>query len=207
MSSFPETSSFSYEYPQTPSSSTDISGWVPPPPTFTRKVGRMYVLLERKDSNQNPKFVCVVGPCWPMVFGTSAMILGISLFVILKFMHDIQTGLLIAALIALAATMVTFCLTACSNPGIQARYDTPQGENWTWNETAKTYRPPGAVYDSEAQVIVQDIDHFCPWTGTIIAKANMRYFNSFVTSLCILLILVLVCLGSGMMPANIPGGD
>ena len=41
-------------------------------------------------------------------------------------------------------------------------------------------------------VLVQDIDHFCPWTGTTIAKKNLRSFYVFVIGLFVQIVILVV---------------
>jgi uncharacterized membrane protein len=44
----------------------------------------------------------------------------------------------------------------------------------------------------ESQVLIRNIDHFCPWTGTVIAGGNLWSFYVFTTSLCALIVLCIV---------------
>lgn len=48
------------------------------------------------------------------------------------------------------------------------------------------------VFVGEAQVVVAEVDHFCPWTGTVIAAGNMGRFTVFTSSLCVLIIFTIV---------------
>jgi len=43
-------------------------------------------------------------------------------------------------------------------------------------------------------VLVQEIDHFCPWTGTTIAKKNLFSFYVFVVSLFVQIIVLVISL-------------
>ena len=62
------------------------------------------------------------------------------------------------------------------------------GHKWSYSKKAQSWRRPGVVYCSESCVLVEEIDHFCPWTGTTIGKKNLRYFNCFTSSLVVYLI-------------------
>ena len=86
--------------------------------------------------------------------------------------------------------------------GIFPRYRHPQKPNWAFNRRSKSYRPPGVVFCSETQALVQDIDHFCPWTGTTIARKNILYFYCFLGALCILLAYMVIV---GMLSSLPPG--
>ena len=61
----------------------------------------------------------------------------------------------------------------------------------------RRYRPPGAQYDSDCGVVIEGFDHVCPWTGTGIGAANLGAFHTFVSCLCVCLILdVLLLVGA-----------
>ena len=71
------------------------------------------------------------------------------------------------------------------------------GHKWSYSKKAQSWRRPGVVYCSESCVLVEDIDHFCPWTGTTIGKKNLRYFNCFTSSLVVYLIAASIVGGLG----------
>lgn len=100
-----------------------------------------------------PKLNCVMGPYWPMlVFCTYPLIIGVSGW---AFIFGVLPGGLPPLLVLLWAVctvglIVSLALTACRDPGILYRHDTPppQGENtWRWSEQAQTYRPRGSMFD------------------------------------------------------------
>lgn len=121
-----------------------------------------------------------------------------------------------------------FCVS-CRDPGLMERVtDEEAGEGgWYWNEQVGSYRPPGALYCRECgvsfecclfphhsvfcnhilcsplQVLVQDYDHLCPWTGTGIGHKNMMSFKVFVVAVNVLcyssIILVAVVLLQGLV--------
>jgi len=182
----------SYRYPNYQPDRFCISAKVPPPPFYVRNVGRMYVLREKIQPDGLPKFICMVGPCWPMICITLGLIIGVSLAVFATCMSDIPIWLSILACTSLLVTIISFLFTACTDPGVQRRYtENTEGPSWTYSEQAQTFRPPGAVYDLEAQVVINKIDHFCPWTGTIVAEKNMNYFRTFNGSLFITILFVI----------------
>jgi hypothetical protein len=107
--------------------------------------------------------------------------------------------------------------------------DEEAGEGgWYWNEQVGSYRPPGALYCRECgvsrscynylgrivssfgpcansfflQVLVQEYDHLCPWTGTGIGHDNIQAFKVFVVAVNLLcyssIILVAVVLLRGL---------
>jgi hypothetical protein len=183
-----------YRYPVYTPDRYCISAQVPAPPRFlyVRRIGRMYVLRERRDKSGLPQPVCMTGPCWPMVVVTLGLIVGISMAVFFGFFPDDKVWLAAIYLSGVAITVVSFLLTACRDPGVQRIHERPVDQNWTFSEQAQSYRPPGAVYEVESQVLIRNIDHFCPWTGTVIAGGNLWSFYVFTTSLCTLIVLCIV---------------
>mmetsp|Transcript_13171 Transcript_13171/g.41994 ORF Transcript_13171/g.41994 Transcript_13171/m.41994 type:complete len:233 (+) Transcript_13171:1266-1964(+) len=163
-----------------------VSAAVPPPPYYVRRVGRMYVLREHIGPDGLPRFDCIVGPCWPMIFVTPGLIIGTSLAVYFGLFPD---ELIVAVLFPMLVVfvIVAYFLTSCRDPGIQRRYTESPEAGWLFSEQGQTYRPPDCKYEAESQVVIKDIDHLCPWTGTIIAAKNMRVFRVFTSSLCALI--------------------
>ena len=58
-------------------------------------------------------------------------------------------------------------------------HDSTRRDNWISTQ-ARTYKPPGARYCDWCNAVFYEFDHTCPWTGTAIARNNMRSFRSFV---------------------------
>lgn len=52
-----------YDYPKRPIYRYAISKNIPAPPLYKRKVGRMYVCIERKHAPSHSQLVCMMGPC------------------------------------------------------------------------------------------------------------------------------------------------
>ena len=79
------------------------------------------------------------------------------------------------------------------------------GTTWTWNDQARTFKPPGARYCPIADAVFEDFDHTCPWTGTAIAKGNIGSFRFFIVALQFLFystIAVLVLAFTGVASAQ-----
>ncbi|KAH8052786.1 hypothetical protein JL722_9919 [Aureococcus anophagefferens] len=72
------------------------------------------------------------------------------------------------AFLALAA----LAATALADPGVFPRYFTRARPDWTYSEYAHAFRPPGTIFCQECQILVEDYNHFCPWSGTAIGKGN-----------------------------------
>lgn len=88
----------------------------------------------------------------------------------------------------MAITIVSLFCVSCRDPGLMERVTDEEAGNaaFLWNEQVGSYRPPGAMYCRECQVLIRDYDHLCPWTGTAIGGSNMLAFKVFVVSVNLL---------------------
>jgi len=180
-----------YRYPEYPVDRHYLSGCVPPPPYYVRRIGRMYVLREKVDENGIPTPQMVVGPCWPMIFMVTTLIVGTTMAVFFGVYFEIEPWMGICTLILMLFVVSAYLCTSCSNPGIWRIHDEPSDPTWTFSNQAQSYRPPNVMYDQETQTMFKNIDHFCPWTGTMIAGGNIKPFYAFVSSLCLLIFVVI----------------
>lgn len=82
----------------------------------------------------------------------------------------------------MALTLLALFMVSCRDPGLIKRrtVQDPEANAFLWNEQVGSYRPPDALYCRECQVLIEDYDHLCPWTGTGIGKKNMFAFKAFV---------------------------
>jgi hypothetical protein len=83
---------------------------------------------------------------------------GVRLFSLLLFL-PLASGLIALWLICTVALVVSLALTGCRDPGILRRKATLPESTWRWSDQAQTYRPPGAYYDPDTAVVVEDFDH------------------------------------------------
>ena len=60
--------------------------------------------------------------------------------------------------------------------------------NWTYSEYAQSYRPPGVIYCQQCQVLIEEYNHFCPWSGIVIGKGNEAYFQVFISAIVVALL-------------------
>merc|ERR1712194_512027 len=93
-----------------------------------------------------------------------------------------------AALLGL--TLLSLSMVSCRDPGLVERIIDEEacGAGFVWNEQVGSFRPADARYCGECKVMIDNYDHFCPWTGTGIGNNNMccfKIFVSLVLSLCV----------------------
>ena len=116
---------------------------------------------------------------WPMLGLTIFLIVGISVGGYVFLFPELHWAFSIMGVVSLLAVLFALQRTACVNPGIIPRSTRkPEDGNsrWRWHEVAQTFLPPSAHVCEDACVAAEEIDHFCPWTGTLIAKNNLvRY--------------------------------
>ncbi|GMH49867.1 hypothetical protein TrLO_g5032 [Triparma laevis f. longispina] len=151
-------------------------------------IGKMPVLLS--SSTGHP--LIVTGSWWPFcVFITFGLIFSIvGLLTIFLVVPYAPAWLTIPYYILVLITVLSLALTSCRNPGLIKKREKidpeePDGVNkdkWIFNDRCKSYRPRGALYCDQNDIIVEEFDHFCPWTGTSIGKNNMGTFKVFVVS-------------------------
>ena len=157
----------------------------------------MIVLHESIDSQGKRQLNCLLGPCWPFMFLlTLPLIVGVvSTFYSLMWWRASAIGKFFFVSSAMLTLGCLLC-TSFRDPGILPRHhQPPPGENeaeWLYSDQAQTYRPKGAMYCDEAEVVFEGFDHVCPWTGTAIAKKNLCYFYSFIASIVLFITAVAV---------------
>lgn len=149
----------------------------------SRRVGSMFFICESKKG----KPLVVAGPCWPFcTFVTLPLIVGLSglalYFCFLKDDSPLPPWMIYVYIPLIAITLIALFMVSCQDPGLMERRTTEDRESnaFLWNEQVGSYRPPDALYCRECQVLIEDYDHLCPWTGTGIGKKNMRAFKLFV---------------------------
>mmetsp|Transcript_34349 Transcript_34349/g.39132 ORF Transcript_34349/g.39132 Transcript_34349/m.39132 type:complete len:253 (-) Transcript_34349:411-1169(-) len=154
-----------------------------------RRLGNMFILLEKSDGRP-----CIVaGPCWPFCMGvTVPLILGISALVCIFILFNNTVGLPLWVayiyIVIVGLVILTLFMVSCRDPGLMERVTDPEaGEGgWFWNEQVGSFRPPGALYCRECEVLIEGYDHLCPWTGTGIGHGNMLAFKAFVVGVNLL---------------------
>jgi palmitoyltransferase ZDHHC9/14/18 len=85
-------------------------------------------------------------------------------------------------------------IVGLSDPGIVPYYPKPPpgSASWPYSHQSGSYRPLKALFSKECNVIVEEYDHTCPWTGTAIGRKNMKSFRIFLVSIAMLLIVDVV---------------
>ena len=168
-----------------------------------RTIGRMRVVL----SGEKGRPVVIAGSSWPFcAFVTVPLILVPAAIVsALVIVPMAPTWLICVYYPWLALVLISLFFVSCRDPGLVLHTPKPASiedgvdrSGWVYNSTVKSYRPRGAFYCHDNDVVVEKYDHFCPWTGTSIGGRNMTAFKLFVFSsnvLCYgtILIVVLVC--------------
>ena len=149
--------------------------------------------------------MCIVGPHWPFfVFVTIPMIVIVSGVTVWKGMLSMPWWFILVWSLLSLGLLLVLCMVSCRDPGILKRYSeipanvvTSSDDNeqeWTWNDQARTFRPPKAKYDADCAVVVEEFDHTCPWTGTAIGKRNMPWFRVFCGMVLFVLVVDIVVL-------------
>lgn len=162
-----------------------------------RKVGRMHVLCFKTDRDSIPRIFCMIPACWTMMLLTYGLLIGISGVVFGLFIPYLHWAVYFPAIAFLLLVLGSLSATSCGDPGVFPRYHAPKESNWRWCEKSQSFRPPGIVFCSESQVLVERIDHFCGWTGNTIARKNMCCFRIFTSTVCIQIFMCVLIAATG----------
>jgi len=161
------------------------------------RIGNMIILKDHIDEITNERVLdIVVGPYWFIAFFvTFPIILIFSLWIgrYAVFISDTSPMMKLFWLVLFSLLIYFLFKTSCKDPGILKRcLEQPIDDKsnfWIWNEDAQSYRPQEAKYDVDCAVIIDGLDHTCPWTGTAIGKGNIKSFQGFVAMVFINLIM------------------
>ncbi|KAJ8603953.1 hypothetical protein CTAYLR_008257 [Chrysophaeum taylorii] len=145
-------------------------------------VGNMTVILWRRGS---PVFV--VGPYWTMLVCVTLPLAVVGpLFVAIFWCARLHIAVQVTYGMLVAALALALASTAFRDPGLLRRHSAAPASTWTWNDQARSFKPPGARYCPWCDAIFENFDHTCPWVGTAVAKRNLRSFKLFVALLQLL---------------------
>ncbi|OQR93773.1 hypothetical protein ACHHYP_02309 [Achlya hypogyna] len=172
----------------------DVAVDVPEASLCCLRVGQTRYLYHRGRGHSRFPAVLHVGPNWPCMTFTFALIIAPSLILMLD--RDVASWVSIVLILMIVLTFVSFAMVACSDPGIiREDYVNAQGadegvlcgEDPHVSEYIMTYvahcrirRPPNAVHCYECEVCIDGLDHHCPWTGKCIGKRTLRWFYLFL---------------------------
>jgi hypothetical protein len=116
----------------------------------------------RKSRRKRPKLLWVLGPYWHFnFFLTYPLIIGISLLTGLRNLADSSLAVIVSWSVCTFLMIFSLIMAGCRDPGVLYRHPhpPPNTQGWTWNDQAKTYRPPSARFDPECQAVIEGFDH------------------------------------------------
>uniref|UniRef100_A0A7S3K3M6 Palmitoyltransferase n=1 Tax=Aureoumbra lagunensis TaxID=44058 RepID=A0A7S3K3M6_9STRA len=152
-----------------------------------QKIGNIFILAEWPRADGKKRRI-VLGPYWHFLLVTLVVILSVSLMI---YVVVIPTVFIAERVIGLSLTVLSassLLCTALTDPGIFPRYSAPLAASWTYSEYAQSYRPPGVIYCQQCHVLIEDYNHFCPWSGIVIGKGNEAYFQVFIVAIVTVLL-------------------
>ena len=155
---------------------------------------------------KDSKLRWVVGPYWNMLLMTYAVIITITVLVYFTVINSQDTLFIVIGLVLSVVTLIFLSLTAFSDPGIFPRYTRPMARDWSYSNQAGSFRPPKVIFCRECKLLIDQYDHFCPWSGTVIGAKNIQYFRSFVSVLVLTMlydaIIIIVALTTSEESSN-----
>lgn len=140
---------------------------------------------------------CVIGPDYPCLFVTYALLLGPTLAFIILCAPSLHVAVIVIEAFLIFIVIAFLSVTAGSDPGILQK-QTPvelevqrerleeegRAQNMTVCVLCNVYREPGTSHCYDCNACIIELDHHCPWTGKCIGKYNLKYFYGFVWSMC-----------------------
>lgn len=104
---------------------------------------------------------------------------------------------------SIASSTSTSCLSTNNDIGSKEEstieLEDASEHEWVWNDQACTWRPNSASYLAQVDAVVENVDHYCPWTGTVIAKKNSCSFYGFISFVFILVYFSIYLVGSALL--------
>ena len=159
--------------------------------------GRMHLIC-------GPRAACFpaqlfVGPDWPCMCITLALISGLSYLWLENVARRLHPAIFVIGIVSAAVTGVAYLYAACSDPGLI--FKTPQNDamrnvsgpkGWRKCGQCQIWRPPGASHCYDCDMCIMELDHHCPWTGKCIGQRTLQMFYVFTSTLCLHIIFVAI---------------
>lgn len=174
-------------------------------------IGNTILLYGLKNSHFPQQ--CLIGPDWPCMLVTIALIFVPTVFFLINVAAVLSPALIVLGVLSLILLLGIFLRTACSDPGIvfsEPRSIEEGGSNTSLvieeeksqNEASsasisvmqcsqcRINRPNTASHCYECNVCVDKLDHHCPWTGKCIGRKNIFFFYAFIWMLTLHIALI-----------------
>lgn len=136
---------------------------------YVRRMGRMYVLKEDSvtDGNKQPRLRCIIGAGWSTWIITLTIFLSITLTGYGFGLRFLSAPFFMVAIVVFALGLASLIGVCCSNPGVFPRYLKKKEPDWRYCHQSMSFRPgangSNVKWDAASGVLIEDIDHFCPW--------------------------------------------
>ena len=165
---------------------------------FFKKLGNTYSFFG--DIYGDPKII--IGPHWPLYIVVTALFTAFTIFIYSTFGNFLNFYLKMIGIIIYLIFLVSYTYTATINPGFPKHdIDSITGEPrkkfyycnickiWA-NLEKKTMHCP------ECNICIEGNDHHCPWTGKCIGRRNHSSFVTFVCSVFVLFVYLIILIGT-----------
>lgn len=148
---------------------------------YKKRFGNAYLCCQTK--SKRPRVICMCGAGWGTMLITYTLLFGTSGAVfIFAFYAGIKLYISIPCFAVWLLTFIVLGRTSFGDPGIYPHYAKPKSSDWRYCTQTGSFRPPqqNIKYCSDSGMLIENIDHFCPWTGTTIAGGNLCFFQAFL---------------------------
>ena len=148
--------------------------------------------------------VCMVGPDWPCLICSFALILVPSVIFLVYISQEQHPFVLAGGVVTLLSNVIALAVTAFSNPGViekqspavmnaQAAELGARLDDVTPCAECNVYRNAYGYHCADCNSCVSQLDHHCPWTGKCIGEYNLRAFYAFLWTLLVNIVYVAIC--------------
>lgn len=109
------------------------------------------------------------------------LVLGGTAGVLAGFVRDVPAACAAGAALAVIVVIALAC-TAWRDPGIVQRRQEQLSPDELYDDKSMTFRPRNAIFEHETGVIIEKVDHFCPWTGTVYVLLPCLHISASITN-------------------------
>ncbi|CAG9325097.1 unnamed protein product [Blepharisma stoltei] len=159
------------------------------------KIANLHCFLFKKNG---VPLLCA-GPNWSFVIGLNLFFIIIGLLFIFIICPRVSQIDVIIGIIAFTLLVVSYTMTALSNPGICYNFSGDQdlghhlsGERYC--ELCEVVKKSTTVHCDECGVCIEEYDHHCPWVSKCIGKNNKWFFYALLIGLLCVFVFIIATL-------------
>lgn len=160
---------------------------------YKKRIGNAYLCCQT--TGKRSRVICMCGAGWGTMIITYVLLFGTSGVVFAATFWTVPWYISLICSVVWLVTWIVLGRTSFGDPGIFPHYAKPKSLEWRFCTQTSSFRPAdkNIQYCSDTGVLIEDIDHFCPWTGTTIAGKNLCFFYAFFAMSVVTMVATGVC--------------